>query len=124
MAKIEKKTLSVTYCKQRNWGWEYWVENLPEYCGKILHIINGCRGSLHFHINKLETMLLNFGKVQLRLIDTETAEEYFVELNPGDSIKIPRGQPHQIIALEESEIIEFSTFHDENDSKRLQKSDQ
>lgn len=123
MAQLKKKDLSTTYRHERGWGWEYWIENLPDYCGKILHINKGKRGSLHFHVNKLETMLLQSGHVQLRFIDPEKGSEYFVDLFPGDSILIPRGQPHQIIGVEESEIIEFSTVHEETDSHRIQKGD-
>ena len=123
MAELKKKSLEATFTQKRGWGYEKWIENLPEYCGKILHITEGKRGSLHFHINKMETMLLTMGKVTLRFVDCDTAKEYFVRLEVGDSIRIPRGQPHQIIAEEESEIIEFSTMHEEDDSRRIQKGD-
>lgn len=123
MARVEKKTLLETHFQPRGWGWEYWIENIPDYCGKILHVNEGKRGSLHFHRNKLETMLVKDGRLRLRLIDTETGHEYYQDLEKGDSILIPRCQPHQIIALEECEIIEFSTLHEETDSYRLQKGD-
>lgn len=123
MAEIKKNTLYEVHKQDRGWGYELWIENLPEYCGKILHIYKDKRGSLHFHLKKLETMLLTSGLVDIRFVDTDTGKEYCVHLCPGDSIKIPRGQPHQIIALEESEIIEFSTTHEETDSYRIQKGD-
>lgn len=123
MAKIDKRTLSQVHYQPRGWGCEYWIENMPQYCGKLLRIWKDKRGSLHFHLNKTETMYLNYGRVKLRLIDPDNGGEYFVELNPGDSILIQRGQVHQIIALEESEIVEFSTMHEETDSHRVQKGD-
>ena len=123
MAKINQKTLIDTYRHERGWGYEIWIENIPEYCGKILHMYKGKRGSLHFHMNKLETMYLQSGHVQLRLVDPETGQEYFRDLLPGDSILIPRGQCHQIIGIEESRIFEFSTMHEEKDSYRVQKGD-
>lgn len=123
MAQLNKKTLPETYHHKRGWGYEVWIENLPEYCGKILHLHKGKRGSLHFHTNKMETMFLQAGRVCLRFIDTETAKEYEIVLDPGDSIRIPRGQPHQIIALEESDLYEFSTMHEETDSHRIAKGD-
>ncbi len=123
MARLEKTSDGFTYKKDRGWGYELWYENLPEYCGKLLHIYKGKRGSLHFHINKLETMLLKMGHVKLRFIDPSDGSEYFVELFTGDTVRIPRGQVHQIIAMEESEIIEFSTIHEEDDSHRVQKGD-
>jgi len=107
----------------RGWGYETWIENLPEYCGKILHVYKGLRGSLHFHMNKMETMYLQSGKVQLRFVDPEKGTDYTIDLNPGDSILIPRGQVHQIIGIEESDLFEFSTVHEESDSHRVQKGD-
>lgn len=124
MKKIKKIPRDEAYHHQRGWGWEVWIENMPEYCGKILHIKKGKKGSLHFHRDKLETMMLSFGLIELVLIDPETGVEYKEILNvPGDSIKIPRGQVHQICALDESEIIEFSTEHKESDSFRVRKGD-
>lgn len=123
MAQIKKKTLDETYTHGRGWGHEVWIENIPEYCGKILVVEEGKRGSLHFHINKLETMYLEQGHVQLNLIDPETGKEYQVELHPGDSILIPRGQVHQIVGLSRSVIFEFSTTHEEEDSYRVRKGD-
>lgn len=123
MAQLKKRTTDDVHFQKRGWGWEKWIENMPEYCGKILHINKGKKGSLHFHMNKMETMLLTMGSVCLMFIDPDTAAEYFVYLDVGDSILIPRGQVHQIIAIEESEIIEFSTIHEETDSHRVRKGD-
>lgn len=123
MAEIKKKKLYETYTHKRGWGYEVWIENLPEYCGKILHVEHGKKGSLHFHINKMETMYLQKGHVQLKLIDPELGKPYLVDLLPGDSILIPRGQVHQICAIEDSDIFEFSTQHEETDSHRVEKAD-
>jgi mannose-6-phosphate isomerase-like protein (cupin superfamily) len=123
MAQLKKSSLAETYTHPRGWGDEVWIENLPEYCGKILRVKGGKRGSLHFHMNKLETMFLQSGKIQLRFIDPDKGTEYFVDLEPGDSIRIPRGQVHQIIGVEDSHLFEFSTIHEETDSHRVQKGD-
>jgi mannose-6-phosphate isomerase-like protein (cupin superfamily) len=125
VARIDKTGESQVYRHDRGWGYELWYENLPEYCGKRLVVLPGKKGSFHFHVNKLETMLLIAGVVKLRLVDPANGQEYFVELHPGDSIRIPRGQPHQIIAASSipCEIIEFSTMHEEDDSHRIQKGD-
>lgn len=125
MARVEKRTLQQIHKQDRGWGCEYWIENIPEYCGKVLVINPRKRGSLHFHANKKETMLVIAGTATLRFIDTETAQEYFVELEVGNSLLIPQGQPHQICNNTDAqvEIIEFSTIHEESDSKRIQKGD-
>jgi len=125
MAKITKKTLENTFRQARGWGHEMWIENLTEYCGKLLIIDKGKKGSLHYHMNKKETMLVQSGVLGLRLIDPDTGKEYFEFLDKGDSILIPPGQCHQIVnsGNEELVIIEFSTFHEETDSYRVQKGD-
>lgn len=123
MARLEKRKYDDHHLQPRGWGYEVWIENIPEYCGKVLTVRKGLRGSLHFHLNKLETMFLTRGHVKLRFIDADNGGEYYVELFPGESVKIPRGQVHQIIALEESDIVEFSTIHEESDSYRIQKGD-
>lgn len=109
----------------RGWGHELWIENRSDYCGKILFVEVGKRGSLHFHLKKTETMYVEQGSAKLRMIDTDTAQEYFVELGQGDSILIEPGQPHQIIndGFETLRLFEFSTTHFEDDSRRLQKGD-
>lgn len=123
MARISKKSFAGTYTHKRGWGYEKWIENIPEYCGKILHVEGGKKGSLHFHMNKTETMYLQNGRINLILVDSDKGEEYTVELFPGDSILIPRGQVHQICALETSDLFEFSTIHEEKDSIRIRKGD-
>lgn len=125
MARIKRRSISDVHFQARGWGREYWIENIQEYCGKILVVDPQKRGSLHFHKNKKETMLVQSGVLKLRLIDTDSGSEYFEVLHPGDSILIPPCQPHQIIndTHDELRIIEFSTFHEEEDSKRLQKGD-
>ena len=44
-------------------------------------------------------------------------------LTPGDAFEIPLGRRHQMIALEDSELFEFSTQHFEDDSYRIEKGD-
>jgi len=44
-------------------------------------------------------------------------------LNPGDNFHVYRGLRHQMVALEESELFEFSTQHFDSDSYRIIKGD-
>jgi len=78
---------------------------------------------MHYHLKKEETFYVNKGKLILNYIDTNDATEYSRELNIGDVIHIEQGDPHQIIALEDSEIIEISTQHFDFDSYRIRKGD-
>lgn len=106
----------------KKWGYELWITNGPLYCGKLLVFENsGGSTSMHFHMQKTETMYLHSGKMQIDLIDPETAEKYSQLLDPGDSILIPRGQSHRLIALEKSELYEFSTTHQDSDSYRVER---
>lgn len=121
MAKL--KAIRDQFTMPRGWGKELWIENLDEYCGKVLLLDEGKKCSMHFHMNKLETMYLQDGRVDIDMIDPETAERYTVSLEPGDSVRIERGQPHQIHALRKSTLIEFSTKHEENDSYKIWRGD-
>ena len=44
-------------------------------------------------------------------------------LNRGDKFEVPVGLRHQMIALEDTELFEFSTQHMEEDSYRIVKGD-
>ena len=107
----------------KGWGYENIFINNDEYCGKILHFYKGKKFSLHYHLKKKETWLINSGKFVLTWIDTENGKTYNEILVKGDIITNERGEPHQMQALEESEILEVSTKHYDNDSYRICKGD-
>ena len=46
-----------------------------------------------------------------------------VILNPGDNFHVYTGLRHQMVALEDSELFEFSTQHFDSDSHRIIKGD-
>jgi quercetin dioxygenase-like cupin family protein len=54
--------------------------------------------------------------------DDLTKAEQLV-LNAGDNFHIYRGLRHQMVALEDSELFEFSTQHFDSDSYRVIKGD-
>lgn len=105
----------------KEWGYEIWMANneVNDYCGKILHIEEGHRFSMHFHRDKHETFYVLKGKALLRTIETETATVREMLLEEGESCEINRLVPHQLEALEETDIIESSTFHKDEDSYRV-----
>jgi mannose-6-phosphate isomerase len=105
----------------KEWGYEVWMANneVNDYCGKILHIEKGRRFSMHFHRDKHETFYILRGKALLRIIKTEEAEIEEVTLEEGDAYEINRLVPHQVEALEDTDIIESSTFHRNEDSYRV-----
>ena len=51
----------------------------------------------------------------------ENAKE--ILLKPGDNFHVYRGLRHQMIALEDTELFEFSTQHFDSDSYRIEKGD-
>ena len=104
----------------KGWGREVWIANNELYCGKILEIKKGKRCSLHFHQIKHETFFLRSGRLLVRVKENANAmviEEF--EMGPGDCFDVPRGLVHQMLALEDAELYEFSTQHFDSDSHRL-----
>ncbi|MBU0458425.1 cupin domain-containing protein [Patescibacteria group bacterium] len=97
----------------KEWGEEHWIVN-KEYCGKKLMLKKDRRCSMHTHKEKDEVFYIQSGKVKL-----ETGGEEFV-LEPGDFIHIPPRTPHRFTGIEDSEIFEFSTNHQEDDSYRTE----
>jgi mannose-6-phosphate isomerase-like protein (cupin superfamily) len=108
----------------KGWGHEEWIVNNSLYCGKILHFQDGKRCSYHFHKLKTETFYLQSGMMKILFSftdDISTADELI--LRPGQTFHVPIGLRHQMIALEESDLFEFSTQHLEEDSYRVVRGD-
>ncbi len=93
------------------WGEEQWIAN-KDYCGKLLKLSKGWRCSIHYHKNKEETFYILKGKVLMEVGDREWV------MNPGEKIDIKSGDKHRFTGLQNSEIMEFSTHHEEKDSYR------
>lgn len=106
------------------WGREIWIANNELYCGKILEIKKGKRCSLHFHKLKTESFYLRAGRLKVRVRESpesNVTEEF--ELRAGECMDVPCGLVHQMEALEDSELFEFSTQHFNSDSHRLSPGD-
>ena len=108
----------------KGWGWERWIVNNEEYCGKLLFFKAGKRCSWHHHILKDEVFYLQSGKMMIYYSDEdEIAAAKQLILKPGDNFHVYRGLRHQMVALENSELFEFSTQHFDSDSHRILKGD-
>lgn len=109
---------------RKGWGFEKWIVNNEFYCGKILHFKKGKRCSFHFHKLKAETFYLENGLVLiLHSFKDDIGSAIETTLNPGNSFHIPVGLRHQVVALKDSNLFEFSTQHFEEDSYRIIKGD-
>ena len=75
----------------------------------------------NYHIQKKETWYVAKGKFLLHWIETDNGIPHSEYLNVGDVITNERGEPHQVVALEDSELFEVSTRHYDEDSFRIWK---
>ena len=108
----------------KGWGYEKWIVNSPLYCGKLLYFNMNMKCSFHFHKIKTETFYLQSGLIKvLYSYGDEISQTKELVLNRGESFHVPIGLRHQMIALEDSELFEFSTQHFEEDSYRIVKGD-
>jgi quercetin dioxygenase-like cupin family protein len=97
----------------KGWGYEKWIVNTEEYCGKLLFIAKGKQCSWHYHKLKDEVFYVQSGRIKV----------IGVILEPGDNFHVYRGLRHRMVALMDSEIFEFSTQHFDEDSHRIEKGD-
>ena len=97
----------------KGWGFEKWIVNCEEYCGKLLYFVKGKKCSWHYHELKDEVFYIHSGKV---IVSERT-------LGPGENFHVFRGLRHQVIALEDTQLYEFSTQHFDSDSHRILKGD-
>lgn len=108
----------------KGWGFEKWLCNNEKYCGKLLFIAKGKRISWHYHEKKEEHFYVHSGKlIVLYGYEKDIEHAYQTTLSQGDVFHVPVGMVHRLIALEDSEVFEFSTQHFDEDSIRVEKGD-
>jgi len=57
---------------EKLWGYELWIHNDSQYCGKLLVFPNeGNHFSMHYHMIKNETWYVQEGAFEFHWIDTE-----------------------------------------------------
>jgi len=118
----------------KGWGGEQWLANEQAegsdgYCGKRLLVVAGYRFSYHYHKIKDEVFYIQSGKCVVKYAPShrqncdnlDFADSIILE--QGQRFHIPVGMRHQVIALNDTWIIESSTHHDDADSYRLVKGD-
>ncbi len=108
----------------KGWGFEKWIVNSPEYCGKLLYFSKNKKCSWHFHKLKDEVFYVQSGKIVVKYSEQDSIENaQEVVLEKGDRFHVYRGLRHQMIALQDTELFEFSTEHFDEDSYRIEKGD-
>jgi len=108
----------------KGWGYEKWIVNKAEYCGKLLFFEKGKKCSWHHHKIKDEVFYLQSGKLLVKYSDQDDIEKaQELILYPGENFYVYPGLRHQMHALEASELFEFSTQHFDEDSHRIIKGD-
>jgi len=108
---------------EKEWGFEYWINNDADYCMKELSIRPDYQCSLHYHLLKTETFYVVQGRVKIEVYPkiTSLIKDGPVEyaLRFGDYLKIEKGTPHRFSTPNGSALlIECSTQHFEEDSYR------
>ena len=90
----------------------------------MLYFNAGKKCSWHYHKKKDEVFYLQSGKMIVRYSESDElsdAEELLLE--PGMNFYIYPGLRHQMEAVEDSELYEFSTEHFDEDSYRIVRGD-
>jgi len=96
------------------WGYELWWGNTKDYLGKLLCIKAGHQSSVHFHQYKAESMYVYAGIMALEIYELQGDMAVPVKvktftLGPGESIDIPPGCIHSIVAKADLDLFEAST---------------
>tara|TARA_Y100000592_G_scaffold44229_2_gene70152 strand:- start:20447 stop:20716 length:270 start_codon:yes stop_codon:yes gene_type:complete len=89
-----------------------------------LFIAKDRRCSWHFHELKDEVFFVYRGAIEVYHSNDDLLESADMTLlGPGEKFHVPRGMRHQMVALADTELFEFSTQHFDSDSHRLIKGD-
>lgn len=108
----------------KGWGYEKWIANSPFYCGKLLFIAKNKKCSWHYHKLKDEVFYVHSGAIELYYSMKDSLESANkIVLVKGDKFHVPREMRHQMYALHDTELFEFSTEHFDSDSYRIEKGD-
>lgn len=90
------------------WGHELIWALTDRYVGKIIFIEAGKRLSLQYHEQKEESIFVLEGRMILHLEDSD-GEIQTIEMEHGDSRRIPVGARHRFTAVEDTTLLEVSS---------------
>lgn len=99
------------------WGEEKTYYN-NTYCCKVLQMNKDGATSMHFHLEKHETLYVAAGHPTIIILYNKAETKY--ELEPGDAFVMAPGTVHKIIAsVDDVIIVEASTKDKPTDSYRV-----
>ena len=102
----------------KSWGSEHIYQNNDNYCLKVLTIEPGKNCSMHFHLEKHETMLVVEGTLAIDYIYNKEKRTKIVE--KWEAFTISPGFVHSLRALTQTvRLIEASTPDHDHDSIRI-----
>jgi mannose-6-phosphate isomerase-like protein (cupin superfamily) len=101
----------------KSWGWELWICNNQKYCGKKLFIKQGHHLSYHRHNVKDEVLFVESGRMWFT--HSLEGEPQSIEMAAGYAFHVTPGIIHQMQAIEDTVLYEFSTQHFDEDSYRI-----
>mgnify|MGYP003123341730 CR=1 FL=1 len=121
---MSSSSMSIINFVPKGWGYEKWIVNKEEYCGKLLFFVKDKCCSWHYHKLKDETFYIHKGLIELSYgwKDDIYLSDVII-LKEGDTFHIPPGLRHQMYAWKDTELFEFSTEHFDEDSYRIIKGD-
>ena len=90
------------------WGSEELLAHTDTYALKRIRVKPGSRPSLQYHECKSESLYLLSGLMTIEIGDSKDSLA-IDELHPGETVDIPKGTIHRVMALEDSVLIEAST---------------
>jgi len=93
---------------EKPWGGEELLAHTDRYALKRIHVKQGSRPSLQYHVRKSESLYLLSGRLRIEIGDS-TDSLVVNEIRPGEVVDVPPGKLHRVSALEDSVIIEVST---------------
>ena len=59
----------------KGWGFEKWIVNCEEYCGKLLYFVKDKRCSWHYHKLKDEVFYIQSGKILVKYSDDDDLDK-------------------------------------------------
>ena len=92
---------------EKPWGYELIWAHTERYVGKLLHIKQGHKLSLQYHLKKDETVHLHSGSLLFVVDEGQGLIEK--RLKPGDSYHITPLTKHRMVAETDCDVLEVST---------------